>query len=53
MQNNQRDGETSMDSKMEDTPANYDHKNRRPLHDSNESIEEDGMEHMGPGSGDS
>lgn len=45
------DGETSMDSKMEDTPANYDHQNRRPALDSNESIDEEGAEHEGPGTG--
>lgn len=44
-----RDGETSMDSKMEDTPANYEHQNRRPVHDSNDSIDEEGAEHEGPG----
>lgn len=53
-QENQRDkdGETSLDSKMEDTPANYDAQNQRPPrdlpHDDEIPEDDEGGEHAGP-----
>lgn len=43
----QKDGETSMDSKMEDTPANYNMANQRFDGEGDEEpIDEEGGEHM-------